>query len=49
MFQQRHQNEAAKRGQSFNREGMLLQKKRPFQCLDEFNAFDYEEEDEHPQ
>ena len=27
--------------------GMLLEKKRPFQCLDEFNAFDDEEEDEH--
>ena len=29
--------------------GMLLEKKRPFQCLDEFNAFDDEEEDEHAQ
>ena len=27
---------------------MLLEKKRPFQCFDEFNAFDdEEEEDEH--
>ena len=49
MFQQRRQNEAAKLGQSINREGVLLEKKRPFQCLDEFNAFDDEEEDEHPQ
>ena len=28
---------------------MLGGKKRPFQCLDEFNAFDEEEEDEHAQ
>ena len=35
--------------QSINSKGMLLEKKRPFQCLDEFNAFDDEEEDEHPQ
>ena len=50
MFQQRRRNEAAKRGQSIDSEGMLLEKKRPFQCLDEFNAFDDEEaqeEDEH--
>lgn len=50
MFQQRRRNEAAKRGQSIDSEGMLLEKKRPFQCLDEFNAFDDEEvqeDDEH--
>ena len=51
MFQQRRQNEAAKRGQSIDSsKGMLLEKKRPFQCLDEFNAFDDEEaqeDDEH--
>ena len=48
MFQQqRRQNEAARRGQSTDSEGMLQEKKRPFQCLDEFNAFGDEEEDEH--
>jgi hypothetical protein len=36
MFQQRRRNEAAKRGQCIDSEGMLLEKKRPFQCLDEF-------------
>ena len=47
MFQQRRQNEAAKRGEGLDSEGMIQEKKRPFQCLDEFNALDDEEEDEH--
>ena len=47
MFQQRRRNEAAKRGEGRDREGMLREKKRPFQCLDEFNAFDDDEDDEH--
>ena len=50
MFQQRRQNEAAKRGQGLDSDGRLKEKKRPFQCLDEFNAFDDEvaqEDDEY--
>ena len=49
MFQQRHRNKTAKRGEGRDSEGMLRGKKRPFQCLDEFNAFDEEEEDDHAQ
>ena len=47
MFQQRRRKEAAKRGEG--RDGMLGGKKRPFQFLDEFNAFDDDEEDVHAQ
>ena len=49
MFQQRRRKEAAKRGEGRDSEGMLRGKKMPFQCLDEFSAFDDEEEDEHAQ
>jgi hypothetical protein len=49
MFQQRRRNEATKRGEGLNSDGRLQEKKRPFQCLDEFNVFDDEEaqQDEH--
>ena len=50
MFQQRRRNEAAKRGEGLDSDGRLKENKRPFQCLDEFNAFDDEEaqeDDEH--
>jgi hypothetical protein len=46
MFQQRRRNEAAKRGQSIDSEGMLLEKKRPFQCLDEFIDDEEAQEDD---
>jgi hypothetical protein len=46
MFQQRRRNEAAKRGEGLDSDGRLQEKKRPFQCLDEFNAFDDEEAQE---
>ena len=49
MFQQRRWKEAAKHGEGRDSEGMLQGKKRPFQCLDEFNAFDDDEEDVHAQ
>ena len=49
MFQQRRRNEAAKRGEGCDSAGMLRGKKKAFQCLDEFNAFDDDEEDEHAQ
>ena len=49
MFQQRRRKDAAKRGEGRDSEGMLGGKKRPFQCLDEFNAFDDDEEDVHAQ
>lgn len=46
MFQQRRRKEAAK---PKGGDGMLGGKKRPFQFLDEFNAFDDDEEDVHAQ
>ena len=49
MFQQRRRKEAAKRREGRDSDGMLGGKKRPFQCLDEFNAFDDDEEDVHAQ
>jgi hypothetical protein len=42
MFQQRRRHEAAKRGEGLDSDGRVKEKKRPFQFLDEFNAFDDE-------
>jgi hypothetical protein len=43
MFQQRRRNEATKRDEGLDSDGRLKEKKRPFQCVDEFNVFDDEE------